>query len=338
MTGGTSSARRSKKPPAPRRHLQPLLHDAVLCVVAPTMAVSAADGQMRSGLHGLYEGDRRVLSRLVLQVDGEEPEPLRGQLVGTSEARFAAVVRTVGEDRPDPPVIVDRRRAIHPPTPGPAAEAAARPARLLELVRVRNAGRVPVEFDVTVEAACDLADITDVKAGRSAEPLAAGEAGEAAGGGLAWELGRNRVALLASPPPELVDARAGRLRWALALEPGESWEVELSTVVSIGGAGEAPPVLAVATGGPIWAEPEVDCDDARLAELVGRSLADLAGLRLADPERPEDQFLAAGAPWFLTLFGRDAIWAARMLLPLGTALAAGTLRALARRQGVADDR
>src|ERR671923_77392 len=44
-------------------------------------------------------------------------------------------------------------------------------------------------------------------------------------------------------------------------------------------------------------------------------------------------FLAAGGPWFLTLFGRDSLWAARMLLPLGTGLAGGTLRALARRQG-----
>ena len=44
-------------------------------------------------------------------------------------------------------------------------------------------------------------------------------------------------------------------------------------------------------------------------------------------------------PWFLTLFGRDSIWAARMLLPLGTELAEGTLRTLARRQGTAvDDR
>ena len=49
--------------------------------------------------------------------------------------------------------------------------------------------------------------------------------------------------------------------------------------------------------------------------------------------RPGDAFLAAGAPWFLTLFGRDSLWAARMLLPLGTDLAAGTLRVLAGRQG-----
>ena len=48
---------------------------------------------------------------------------------------------------------------------------------------------------------------------------------------------------------------------------------------------------------------------------------------------PSDVFAAAGTPWYLTLFGRDSIWAARMMLPFGTDLAAGTLRALARRQG-----
>ena len=52
---------------------------------------------------------------------------------------------------------------------------------------------------------------------------------------------------------------------------------------------------------------------------------------------PGDTFLAAGAPWFFTLFGRDSLWAARMLLPLGTDLAAGTLRVLAARQGTVTD-
>jgi glycogen debranching enzyme len=52
----------------------------------------------------------------------------------------------------------------------------------------------------------------------------------------------------------------------------------------------------------------------------------------ADPGQVST-FIAAGAPWFLTLFGRDSIWAARMLLPLGTTVAEGTLRALARRLG-----
>lgn len=48
-------------------------------------------------------------------------------------------------------------------------------------------------------------------------------------------------------------------------------------------------------------------------------------------------FCAAGAPWFLTLFGRDSLLAARLFLPASGALAADTLRVLARRQGRATD-
>jgi glycogen debranching enzyme len=86
-----------------------------------------------------------------------------------------------------------------------------------------------------------------------------------------------------------------------------------------------------------WARPEVTAADHRLTRLLDQSLDDLQTLRLAEAAQPDDAFLAAGVPWFLTLFGRDSIWAARMLLPLGTELAAGTLRVLARRQGQALD-
>jgi glycogen debranching enzyme len=86
-----------------------------------------------------------------------------------------------------------------------------------------------------------------------------------------------------------------------------------------------------APGGPAeWSRATVTADDHRFARLVDRSLDDLAALRLTDGA---DTFIGAGVPWFLTLFGRDSVWAARMLLPVGTDLAAGTLRVLARRQG-----
>ena len=62
-------------------------------------------------------------------------------------------------------------------------------------------------------------------------------------------------------------------------------------------------------------------------------MADLGGLRMATAQAPDDTFLAAGAPWFFTLFGRDSLIAARMLLPVDPELAAGTLRTLAARQG-----
>jgi len=79
--------------------------------------------------------------------------------------------------------------------------------------------------------------------------------------------------------------------------------------------------------------PSVQAGDARLGWLVRQGLNDVRGLLLASGTRPADAFVAGGAPWFLTLFGRDSIWTARMLLPLGTELAGGTLRLLASLQG-----
>jgi len=98
----------------------------------------------------------------------------------------------------------------------------------------------------------------------------------------------------------------------------------------------APPAAAPPTR-ELWRAPAVSAGDHRLPALVDRSVADLSGLLAADPVADDDHYLTAGAPWYLTLFGRDSLWAARMALPLGTDLAAGTLRTLARRQGTRTD-
>jgi glycogen debranching enzyme len=90
------------------------------------------------------------------------------------------------------------------------------------------------------------------------------------------------------------------------------------------------------SAGVSWDAVRVTADDPRLEPLVSQSIADLQHLLLRDPLAPEDVFAAAGTPWYLTLFGRDSLWAARLMLPFGTELAAGTLRTLARRQGTAD--
>jgi glycogen debranching enzyme len=47
--------------------------------------------------------------------------------------------------------------------------------------------------------------------------------------------------------------------------------------------------------------------------------------------------VAAGAPWFMTLFGRDSLWASEMALPVDPSLALGTLQTLADRQGTIVD-
>ena len=82
-----------------------------------------------------------------------------------------------------------------------------------------------------------------------------------------------------------------------------------------------------------WSRVTIEALDPRLQQTVSAGLDDLQHLLLTDPDEPTSIFAAAGTHWYLPLFGRDSIWAARMALPFGTELAAGTLRALARRQG-----
>jgi len=82
-----------------------------------------------------------------------------------------------------------------------------------------------------------------------------------------------------------------------------------------------------------WSEVFIASADRRMEPTLITGLNDLQHLLLTDPQEPSLVYAAAGTPWYLTLFGRDSLWAARMVLPFGTDLAAGTLRALARHQG-----
>jgi glycogen debranching enzyme len=79
--------------------------------------------------------------------------------------------------------------------------------------------------------------------------------------------------------------------------------------------------------------PTLDTDHAGLERAVARSVEDLGALRIFDPEHPESPVIAAGAPWFMTLFGRDALIASWMALLVDPTLAQGVLETLARFQG-----
>jgi glycogen debranching enzyme len=64
-----------------------------------------------------------------------------------------------------------------------------------------------------------------------------------------------------------------------------------------------------------------------------QSLHDIDALRIESVTDPQRVFLAAGAPWFMTLFGRDSLLSAWMTLPLDPGMAMGTLHTLASLQG-----
>ncbi len=79
--------------------------------------------------------------------------------------------------------------------------------------------------------------------------------------------------------------------------------------------------------------PHVETSHPGLAEVVARSAEDLGALRIFDPDYPERVVVAAGAPWFMTVFGRDSLLTAWMALLVDPDLARGVLQTLARFQG-----
>ena len=293
-------------------HRQPGLHGLTTIVFGPVVALSGEDGQIRAnGAQGVFHADRRVLSRAVLRVAGREPEPATGFLEGAGGARFVGLASWLGGPRADPIVRLDRIRR-------------ATADGLVEEIEVtsRAAGRIlaPVSLDVS----CDLSPIESVRAGERGAERSPDLAGP---GRLRWRGGGTEVTVAADEARSVLDPVPGLL-WTLDLPPGGRavlrWRLEVRD----------PRATVARARGPVeWSEPEVTADDRRLVRLLDRSLADLRSLRLVEPDEPDDTFLAAGVPWYLTLFGRDSLWAARMLLPLGTGLAGGTLRTLARRQG-----
>lgn len=296
--------------------MQPLLHDLTVVVSAPSQVWSARDGQVRrSGAQGVYDGDCRVLSRAELTVAGVEPEVVAAGPMGRATLEVIAVARAVDGPGADPTVRLRRVRVV-------------RPGEVLETIEVRAATERPVRVPLRLDLACDLAAMEAVKIGEAPPVLPS-----TADAGLVWT-GADVTVRVDAPEAKVDhgDPRHPGLEWLLDVAPGAPVTVAWRLTSTRG----ATPVLPAA-GHVRWAVPTVVCDDRRLAPLVARSLDDLAGLRMRAAFAPDDEFLAAGAPWFFTLFGRDSLWAARMMLPLGTDLAAGTLRTLAARQGTRVD-
>ncbi|MFE9444992.1 glycogen debranching N-terminal domain-containing protein [Streptomyces sp. NPDC006602] len=331
---------------------QPLLHDLAVTLAAPTVVLSRPDGNLDAaapgaGVQGLFHADVRAVSMLRVALRpvgapsgehaGKAPPTAGGEAAGTGDgegwlpvigvmnatdgpgrSRFVGLAQALGDAVPDPTVRVDRRRILNP-------------GLLTEQLTVRSTATTPVHLAVRVEIAGDLAPLEHAKAGQAARsPLKpAGELSPGTGG-LSW--GDDTVAVAVSAPGATPDAEHSTLTWTLTVEPGESADLHLAVEIT-----EPDAVVTAADPRPTWQRPDVTADDRRLPALLAQSLDDLHSLRMATAASPGDTFLAAGVPWFFTLFGRDSLWAARMLLPLGTDLALGTLRTLAAQQGTRTD-
>ncbi|CUR58031.1 conserved hypothetical protein [metagenome] len=298
---------------------QPWLHDLSLTLAAPTQVWSTADGQVRpGGLSGVHHGDQRTLSMLVLEVDGRDPTPVAEQGVRGDTHSFVAVPRHLGDQGPDPTVRVERRRDVEP-------------GLVREAYTLSSTAAEPVTCTLALRVAADLAPMDAVKAGRAGVPQPPIGIG---GHVLTWEQDGLR-AVLRLPGARTSDEGDHVLAaWDVMVAPGGSVTHELLLTLDVARAAVSAPRREAS-----WGEPRVVSADRRLAPVLARSLDDLRLLRLSAPgaDGAEEEFVGAGAPWFLTLFGRDSLWAARMLMPVTTDLAMSTLRLLAHHQGTRTD-
>lgn len=290
------------------------VHTALICVALPALAISGEHGQLSGhGLDGFYRGGRRMLARCRVQVAGAEPVPVQGRLLQAGRARFVGTVRTTADEGPDPAVTVERLRD----------------AEGIERITVRSSATRELRLAVEVSLATDLADLGAVAAGRGGPEIPAGVHAS----GLRWVAPGMHSVVTADPPPGDVLASAGLLRWEIHLPPGGTRSIELRVRPELPGR-PRPPESAASRGraGAPWGDAQADGDDSRAAALLGTSLDDLRALLVRDQGRSAVH-LAAGVPWRCgRLAPAEALWAARMMLPLGVRLAAGTLRALARTQ------
>jgi glycogen debranching enzyme len=298
---------------APR---QPLLHEETVVLRAPSQAWSSRDGSMGSRpIHGIYHSDMRVVAAQQILINGEPTEHLATVPHSASAVTFISITRQL-DTSVDPSVKVEHRRDVS--TEGST-----------ETVTVTSRLATEITLTVTVSLRPDLTPLDRIKSGHADQSaIERAEISTGQGAEARWGNGTVSAAVTASDASiETVDDTL-TLTWTIRVPTHGSTSVQWSIE-----ANDSAAVVQGVSGPAPWRVPELPSGDDRLTRWIAQSLDDLDALRLTTTAAPGEEFLAAGAPWFFTLFGRDAIWAARFLLPLGTPLAASTLRVLARLQG-----
>ncbi|GAA3343882.1 glycogen debranching N-terminal domain-containing protein [Amorphoplanes nipponensis] len=269
-------------------------------VAGTTCLLTTAAGADVSGstVDGLFVDDCRHLSRLVLRVSGADLRVLRSDPGVTTYAPGTA-------RHEDPPYLLVRRRRV---TPG----------RLAESLELTSFAGTPQTVEVGYEVAADFADQFELRSARTFDKSDAVRDTAAGRDRLVYSYARRGFArtttVRAAPPAGLTP---DGVRWTAVLPPRGTVTLELT-------------VSASPAAGPLVAR-----DD--LARCVRQGLADLDALRMPAPGVPGAVVPAAGAPWFLTVFGRDSLLTSLFALSHRPELAAGTLRVLAATQGRTDD-
>jgi glycogen debranching enzyme len=215
------------------------------------------------------------------------------------------------------------------------------------VLSILNHADDPVDLIVRIEAACDFADLFEVKDALEKQGTYSTQIKD---GRLILSYRREtfaRATVISSSEPSQLDQDG--LTFHIQVAPHESWSTDLEVRITVPSAGqEEPSILAwqsqraatdMAQDLQRWLDeaPRLECEWEPLRTSYRRSLVDLAALRFSPITAGGHSLPAAGLPWFMTMFGRDSIFTSLQVLPFTQELAATTLRELGLRQGTRID-
>jgi glycogen debranching enzyme len=280
---------------------------------------------------GLFFLDARLASRLELRIDGRALESLSVASDVPYHADFV-LRQPAQQGRRVQDLLVLRRRWVG--------------QGMREDVELRNHGRVPISARVEFHVDADFADLFAVKGSRT------GSAAPTPGQLLrTWGNGALRFAFVRGDKEREVVIEADPtgtaypdvLAWDVTVAPGGTWRATLTLSVLVDGVPVPPahpadqPVerSVSALRRQLWRTrtTRIETADELLGSVLGQTMEDLGALLMADPAYPGVPVVAAGAPWYMTLFGRDALLTAWSALLVDSELALGVLETLARLQG-----
>ena len=292
---------------------------------------------------GLYDRDRRMLSRSELRLDGEAPIVIGGRAVSAWTA-LHILTNPLLAGAPRGTLIVRRERTVG--------------GGVGEELEVANFGDAEAAVSLELRFGADFAHIFEVKRAVEEKPAASSAAPEvrveAGPDGRSLSIRDPRDARSRSLRIEVSETAAiegTTLRFDLRLARRARWRLTVECHVP------APPERSAVTRprrGPhpdilahrghrqhemIEGAPRLETDSVVLREAYEQSVTDFARLCITGEEAaPGEYVIAAGIPWFMTLFGRDSLIAGFQALPFYPEHARGVLDALARLQGTKVDR
>jgi glycogen debranching enzyme len=287
---------------------------------------------------GLYSHDTRYLSHFHLTMNGRDLVLLSS----SSERGYMSHVDLTNRDLYEDDVLSAPQQTIN------VRRVRAIDGHLFERIRIKNYNPFDVTLRVELRFGADFADIFDVRGMTHAQtggphrPTTADGAIEFVHEGRDGLRRFTRIRFGLEPDRiELEEASAVAV-FRLHLDPYQTRLIAVSIEpVLEGDADEAAPdfehaVHELRRSYEAWEREStrIVTDNELFNQLLDRSLRDLRALYT---KVGEGGVLAAGIPWYVTIFGRDALIASHQLLTVNTQPAREALELLAARQGTEVD-